>query len=166
MNETVSSGENRIPLFSILGIERKEGNRYVERILSLLRAAIGTRSSEGLKNSITRYESMTGIEPKLRGAHTPAETETNDDIVCTQPARWPAAPIYFLAVVTNDWQLSMLSLAYQQHRPENRQIRGETGTSKRELAIVHTRVDPSHDYSLSAVQRLHGPPFSTAQTLR
>lgn len=92
--------------------------------------------------------------------------ETNDDIVCAQPARWPAAPIYFLAVVTNDWQLSMLSLAYQQHRPENRQIRGETGTSKRELAIVHTRVDPSHDYSLSAVQRLHGPPFSTAQTLR
>lgn len=124
------------------------------------------RAKARLKNSITRYESVTGIEPKLRGAHTPAETETNDDIVCTQPARWPAAPIYFLAVVTNDWQLSMLSLAYQQHRPENRQIRGETGTSKRELAIVHTRVDPSHDYSLSAVQRLHGPPFSTAQTLR
>lgn len=124
------------------------------------------RAKARLKNSITRYESVTGIEPKLRGAHTPAETETNDDIVCAQPARWPAAPIYFLAVVTNDWQLSMLSLAYQQHRAENRQIRGETGTSKRELAIVHTRVDPSHDYSLSAVQRLHGPPFSTAQTLR
>lgn len=124
------------------------------------------RAKARLKNSITRYESVTGIEPKLRGAHTPAETETNDDIVCTQPARCPAAPIYFLAVVTNDWQLSMLSLAYQQHRPENRQIRGETGTLKRELAIVHTRVDPSHDYSLSAVQRLHGPPFSTAQTLR
>lgn len=86
VNETVSSGENRIPLLSILGIERKESNRYVERILSLLRAAIGTRSSEGLKNSITRYESVTGIEPKLRGAHTPAETDRRNERryrVCT-----------------------------------------------------------------------------------
>lgn len=37
------------------------------------------RAKARLKNSITRYESVTGIEPKLRGAHTPAETDRRNE---------------------------------------------------------------------------------------
>lgn len=77
VNETVSSGENRIPLLSILGIERKEGNRYVERILSLLRAAIveRRRAWKILLHGMNRWQVLN----RNYEAHTPAETDRRNE---------------------------------------------------------------------------------------
>lgn len=80
----------------------------------------------------------------------PISSGTNEDIVCTQPARGNQRPIYFLAVVTNDWQLSMLSLGYQ-HNTGQKIVRF---AGKRTYVRTGNASSPSFIYARRSQPRL------------
>lgn len=153
--KTVSSRVEKIVfLYSRSWLERKEGNRYVERILSLLGAVNDWKEVERrrrawkiLLHGMNRWQVLKWnyiVVGRVCARETDLERNERGYRVYTTGllARGNQRPIYFLAVVTNDWQLSMLSLSYQ-HNTGQKIVRfaGKRTyvRTKRELAIVHIR---------------------------
>lgn len=97
--------------------------------------------------------------------------ETNDDIVCTQPACWPTGTvhqrprIYFLAVVTNDWQLSMADVGLPitpARKSSDSRRNAYTGTRRNVvLSFIQRASIPASTIHYRPWNALHGPPFST-----
>lgn len=151
--KTVSSRVEKIVfLYSRSWLERKEGNRYVERILSLLGAANDWKEVERrrrawkiLLHGMNRWQVLKWnyiVVGRVCARETDLERNERGYRVYTTGTGQPASNIFssgcyeWLAIIDAVVELPT------QHRPENRQIRGETYVrtyGKRELAIVHIR---------------------------
>lgn len=142
------------------------------------------RAKARLKNSITRYESVTGIEPKVHCSSAgvcadyegppPVETDRRNErryrvYTTGLLADWHSAPtsirIYFLAVVTNDWQLSMADVGLPitpARKSSDSRRNAYTGTRRNVvLSFIQRASIPASTIHYRPWNALHGPPFST-----
>lgn len=161
--KTVSSRVEKIVfLYSRSWLERKEGNRYVERILSLLGAANDWKEVERrrrawkiLLHGMNRWQVLKWnyiVVGRVCARETDLERNERGYRVYTTGllARGNQRPIYFLAVVTNDWQLSMLSLSYQ-HNTGQKIVRF---AGKRTYVRTGNASSPSFIYARRSQPRL------------